>query len=119
VLFNLLDNAAKASPSGAPVTLTVDVGEREIRVEVVDRGRGLDPEAIERLFVHARPRAGMVAPEGQGGLGLVIARRVVAAMGGSIRAESPAVDGVGTRVILTLPVEAAPAPAEREDDGTT
>lgn len=103
VLFNIGDNAAKASPVGSPIVLTL-VGEADfVVISVVDLGRGLSPEEIHRLFEGGEARDARPAPERRGGLGLSIARRVVAAMGGTISAESRTTDVPGTRVTLRLP----------------
>ncbi|NLH79547.1 MAG: sensor histidine kinase, partial [Phyllobacteriaceae bacterium] len=71
-------------------------------------------DEIRRLFVDDLPRAARAMPEAGGGLGLVIARRVAGAMGGTLDAESPSPAGSGTRVTLRLPIEpgAATTPAE-------
>lgn len=113
VVFNLGDNAAKASPAGASIDLSVTEEGDRLLVRIADRGKGLSPEEIRRLFVEARPRAVHLAPEAHGGLGLAVARRVVAAMGGTMTAESPGRDGDGLCVTLDLPiVRPPPAPTE-------
>lgn len=105
VIFNLADNAAKASAPGEPIDVVVARDGEAMRIDVIDRGRGLAPDEIRRLFVDDRPRAARSMPEAGGGLGLVIARRVAGAMGGTLAAESPSPAGSGTRVTLRLPIE--------------
>ena len=115
VLFNLGDNAAKASPVGTPIDLGVEPDAEQVAITVTDRGRGLTSEEIRRLF-EVGGTGSVAAPEAGrgGGLGLVIARRVVAAMGGTIAAESRTGQVAGTRIILRLPLAATQNPAEPE-----
>lgn len=112
VLFNLGDNAAKASPSGAAVGFRASMAGGCIAVAITDRGRGMSGAEIARLFQQPIPALSGLAPQGQGGLGLVIVRRVVEAMGGTIWAEAPIEAGGGTRVEVRLPVEKAGLPVE-------
>jgi len=84
VLFNLLDNALKYSPSGSPIDVEARVSDGALEISVMDHGFGVPPEDLGRIFdkfyrVHAtdRKRAGT-------GLGLAICRGFVEAMGGTI-----------------------------------
>ncbi len=117
VLFNLGDNAAKASPKGAEIDLIAEADAGQVRITVADRGRGLTGEEIRRLF-EVGGTGSVVAPEAGwgGGLGLVIARRVVAAMGGTITAESRTEQWPGTRITLRLPLAATQNVTEPEGD---
>ena len=82
VLRNLLSNAAKYSPDGAPIELRIEPGGSpgRIRFEVVDRGVGIHPEDAARIFKkfgRGRDRSGRrVAGVG---LGLYLSRRIVRA----------------------------------------
>jgi two-component system sensor histidine kinase MprB len=95
---NLLDNAAKHSPDGAAVEVTLRDGELTVR----DHGPGIDAEDLPHVFdrfhrgANARGRPGS-------GLGLAIVRQVAEAHGGSVALE-PAPGG-GTLARLTLPAE--------------
>ena len=88
VLRNLLSNAAKYSPEGAPIELRTVPGETpgRIRIEVADRGRGVHPDDVARIFEkfgRGRDRSGQ---ETYGaGLGLYLSRRIVRAHGGELR----------------------------------
>lgn len=104
VVFNLLDNAHKYSPSDTPTKIAVATRNREIIIEVSDAGQGIPPEDLDRVF----DKFYRVAP-GDGrsagvGLGLAICRGIVTALGGTIIAASPIADGQGTRMTIRLPV---------------
>ncbi|HEV2551958.1 MAG TPA: sensor histidine kinase KdpD [Stellaceae bacterium] len=105
VLFNVLDNAAKYAPAGTGVRLEARAGLNSVLLRVMDRGDGIPPTDLERIFdkfyrVHAadRQRAGT-------GLGLAICRGFVEAMGGTIIAGNRD-DGPGAVFTITLPVSA-------------
>ena len=94
-ISNLLDNAAKWSPPGGEVEVTVRDGEVTVR----DHGPGIDDEDLPFVFDRFYR-----APAARGlpgsGLGLAIVRQVAEAHGGTVTAE-PA-EGGGTRMRLTL-----------------
>lgn len=118
VLFNLLDNADKYAAAGTPTVIAAGIGAGQVVVTVEDRGRGIPPSDLERVFEKfTRLGNGDGRPAGTG-LGLAIAKSVVEAMGGAIRAESPVHDGCGTRIIIDLPAaesNAATLPAVEEE----
>ncbi|MGH3188725.1 MAG: HAMP domain-containing sensor histidine kinase [Streptosporangiaceae bacterium] len=98
---NLLDNAAKFSPPGAPVTLRLSARELTVR----DQGLGIAPEDLPYVFDRFyRARSARAVPGS--GLGLAIVRQVAESHGGTVRAES--VPGRGTLIRLSLPVVALP-----------
>lgn len=103
VLYNLLTNALRHTPSDGSVAVLVKPGETEVQVTVEDSGDGLTPEAAERMFERFW-RGDRARSTGGAGLGLAIARGLVEAQGGKIWAESP-LDG-GARVSFTLPLVA-------------
>ncbi|MGZ8695676.1 MAG: sensor histidine kinase, partial [Gaiellaceae bacterium] len=100
---NLLDNAAKWSPPGGTVEVTVRDGEVRVR----DHGPGIDPEDIPYVFdrfYRAKSARGMSGS----GLGLAIVRQVAVQHGGQVWAE--AAEGGGTVMHLLV---GPPAPSEK------
>ncbi|UJW86403.1 ATP-binding protein [Devosia sp. SL43] len=104
VLFNLLDNASKYGGVGQPVAVYAREDDGIMSISVTDQGRGIPEADIERIFDKFYRRAkGDGRPAGTG-LGLSIARGLMTAMGGSIKAVSPAMRKRGTRFTLRLPL---------------
>ena len=93
---NLLDNAVKYSPPGAPIEVTVREGE----VLVADHGPGVAAEDLPRIFDRFYRAASARSLPGAG-LGLAIVREAAEAHGGRASAES---SPAGARFRLTLPV---------------
>ncbi|MGE0665543.1 MAG: DUF4118 domain-containing protein [Sphingomonadales bacterium] len=114
VFANLLDNAAKYSPAGAPIRVTAASEDGQVVVRVIDQGPGIPPEHRDAVFdMFFRVRSGDRQPAGTG-LGLAICRGFVEAHGGSIRAEAGP-DGIGAAIMVRLPVTAGPdLPAEED-----
>jgi PAS domain S-box-containing protein len=108
VITNLLSNAFKFG-GGEPVEITVEDGPGVGRLVVVDHGIGIAAEDVERIFDRYE-QATSSRVFGGLGLGLYIARQIVEAHGGTIRAESQ--PGAGSTFIVELPKEPPPAPAE-------
>jgi signal transduction histidine kinase len=104
VLFNLLTNALRHTPSDGSVAVVVEPDGSEVQVAVEDSGQGLSGEAQSRMFERFwRGDPARTGGNGGGaGLGLAIAQGLVEAQGGRIWAE-PRHEG-GARVCFTLPV---------------
>jgi signal transduction histidine kinase len=100
VLYNLVTNALRHTPSDGAVAVRVELRADEVEVAVEDTGEGLTTEASRRMFERFwrgdRSRSG-----GGAGLGLAIARGLVEAQGGRIWAESGPNGGATVR--FTLP----------------
>lgn len=95
---NVLDNAAKWSPPGGEVDVSVRDGELTVR----DRGPGIDPADLPHVFERFY-RAADARNQPGSGLGLAIVRQVTEAHGGTVSAE-PAEDG-GTLIRLRIPTK--------------
>ena len=101
ILANLVENAAKYSPDGAPIEVTAERRGAELAITVADRGAGIAAEEADRVF-DAYYRSGATSPDVSGaGLGLSIARRLAEAQRGSLVHERR--DGGGSVFTLRLP----------------
>ncbi len=101
VLFNLVTNALRNTPSDGAVAVVVAPEGGEVLVAVEDTGVGLAPDAVTNMFDRFW-RGDRARSSGNGaGLGLAIARGLVEAQGGRIWAENR--PGGGARVSFTLP----------------
>jgi signal transduction histidine kinase len=99
VVTHLLSNAIKFG-LGKPIAISVKAHEGMVSLVVKDHGIGISPEMHERIFLPFE-RAVAVRHYGGLGLGLYIARTVVAAMGGRISVESS--PNVGSTFFVALP----------------
>ncbi len=102
VLFNLLDNARKYGGDAA-VTVYARGEADKVAIAVTDQGKGIPEGDLERIFEKFYRRAKGDGRQAGTGLGLAIARDLVTAMGGTIKAESPATRRRGTRFVIRLP----------------
>jgi len=104
ILVNLLKNAIKFTPAGAEVGLQVstDPLRRLVIFTVWDRGIGIAPEDVSRLFQpFVQLDSGLTRKYEGTGLGLSIVARVLNLLGGDVRIESQV--GQGSNFIITLP----------------
>lgn len=102
-LFNLLDNAIKFSPSASPVHVGIDAARGNVSFAVTDHGAGIPPQDRDRVPLPFERGATAVA--GGTGLGLTICNGIAQALGGTLRIDSPVMDGHGTCVTIILPVD--------------
>ena len=96
LFLNLLLNAAQALDPGAMAGIELTAGDGRVCVSVWDRGTGMPPHVMDRVFEPFYS----TSPEGTG-LGLPIARRIAQAHGGELEIEST--PGSGTVVRVSLP----------------
>jgi signal transduction histidine kinase len=106
VLANLLDNAAKYSPPTEPIGVIGRLAGDAVAVRIEDRGLGIPPEHLERIFepFFREPTGGYPAKPGTG-LGLAICRGIIRSQGGRIWAEQR--QGGGAAFVFTLPLAAS------------
>lgn len=97
VLTNLVANALRYTPHGGDVLIDVRGLPTGVEIRVTDTGSGISAEDLPRIFDRFYKGAGSSGS----GLGLTIARRLVEAHGGTVRAESE--PGAGTTFIVSLP----------------
>jgi PAS domain S-box-containing protein len=103
VLANLLSNAAKFSPPGVPVVVSMSRKEGKVRVCVTDRGRGIPDEFRNRIFQKfSQADSSDTRLKGGTGLGLNISKAIVEKHGGTIGFASEA--GAGTTFFFELPL---------------
>lgn len=108
VFINLLDNAAKYTSAGTPVTIKAAASEAYVTITVEDEGPGLppgDPDLIFSKFQRGQPEGNIMGV----GLGLAICRAIVLAHGGQIHASAR--QGGGARFEFSLPTLVGPAEA--------
>ncbi|MCJ7622481.1 MAG: ATP-binding protein [Anaerolineaceae bacterium] len=112
VLLNLLTNAVNHTPPEGQLVVKAEEAEELVRVSIADTGVGISqedlPHVFERLYRADKARS---REKGGSGLGLSIAKSIIDAHGGSIRAESE--EGQGSIFTFELPY----VPGEIEDPG--
>jgi PAS domain S-box-containing protein len=101
ILTNLLDNAVKFSPDGGTVTVEAHRRRGRVEVRIVDEGQGIPEGEREHIFSKFH-RSETSGGPGGAGLGLFIARGLVAAMGGRIWVDSA--EGGGSSFAFELPL---------------
>jgi two-component system sensor histidine kinase KdpD len=110
-LFNVLENAARFSPTGEPVVIDARTVEGRLQLEIRDRGPGIPADERARIFDMFYSVARGDRGHSGTGLGLAICRGMVGAHGGEVSAHARD-DGQGTVIRLLLPhIEPAPEDA--------
>ena len=115
VVINLIENAVKYAPAGTMIELVASATDREVVVEVADRGPGIPSGEESRIFdkfYRAKP-----AREGGVGLGLTICRGIVEAHGGRIWSENRSGGGTLLRFSIPLPDQQPPVETEGPEAG--
>ncbi len=113
VVLNLLSNANKFAPTGSTIAIRIREDAAAVTITVEDAGPGITAEAMPHLFEQFFTERTSSSRHNIGaGLGLPIAKGIVAAHGGRIWVESSI--GVGTAVSVALPKLAG---EERPDEG--
>jgi two-component system CheB/CheR fusion protein len=121
VIVNLLNNAAKYTPDGGHISISVAEEGADVLIRVKDNGMGIAPQMIEHVFdLFAQGERTLARTEGGLGIGLTLARRIVALHGGNITAAS---EGAGKGSTFTvrlprLPEYARHMAAPRQRSGT-
>jgi signal transduction histidine kinase len=107
VLLILLDNARQHTPPGGRITLRAVPDGEQVAIAVADTGEGIPPEELPQIFERFY-RADKARSGGGAGLGLAIARELVAAQKGAITVESA--PGAGSVFTIRLPAAGASQP---------
>jgi signal transduction histidine kinase/CheY-like chemotaxis protein len=108
VLSNLLNNAARYTPAGGAISLSVHAIEHEVRFVVRDNGAGIEADMLPQVFeLFMRAEQAVQSTEAGLGIGLTIVKRMVELHSGTIQAYSDGA-GKGSTFIMTLPARHAP-----------
>ncbi|MGH2589047.1 MAG: ATP-binding protein, partial [Dehalococcoidia bacterium] len=103
VIRNLLENAVKFSPRGRQIEVSAEWHDGPVVVSVLDRGSGVPPDELDRVFEPFYRPDSTVRSGAQGaGLGLAVCRRLIEMQGGRIWAEAR--EGGGAVFRFTLPL---------------
>ena len=108
ILLNLLTNSLKFTDAGGKVTISVDIADETVQLDVADSGRGIPANDAERVFepfVQLEPHLTRIAEQGAG-LGLSISRDLARAMRGNLTLKST--PGGGSVFTLSLPIGVIP-----------
>jgi two-component system sensor histidine kinase KdpD len=109
-LANLVANAAMHTPPGTPIEILARLEGDLLILQVADRGRGLPPDQLERIF-DSFHRAS-TATTGGIGLGLAIVRGFVEAQGGRVNAINR--QGGGALFTIIMPARETPSIPEEQ-----
>ncbi len=111
VFINLLENAIKYTPDGSPLEISARRVPGAIEVSVMDRGPGVPPADVEKVFEKFYRSS-----EGRGGvgLGLTICRGIVMAHGGRLWVDQR--EGGGAAFRFTIPLEGDPPTVKLDDE---
>ena len=114
VIANLLNNAAKFTPAGGRIELTLRAKADYVIIRVRDSGIGIDPSDLERIFETFVQLGSDTMHSGAGlGLGLALARELTRLHGGDVTAHSAGL-GKGSEFRVRLPLAVGPARAAAE-----
>jgi hypothetical protein len=104
VAINMLNNAAKYTPSGGEIRVSTAIAGGDALIRVADNGEGIAPEMLDRVFdLFAQGERTLARSEGGLGIGLTLARRIVALHGGQLTAASAGI-GKGAEFTVSLPL---------------
>jgi len=118
ILLNLVDNAVKFSPEGGRITVSARRRTDSVEVRVADEGIGIARGDQQRIFTKFYRAEGVTQGGTPGtGLGLFLARGLLAAMGGRIWVESK--EGEGSSFVFDLPLAKGEARVEEPEAVTS
>ena len=119
VITNLLHNAAKYTPEGGRIELSIERDGRDVRIRVSDNGMGIPGEMLPRVF-DLFTQVGRSIDRAQGGLGigLSLVRKLVELHGGWVSGESAGI-GHGSTFTVSLPLATRQVPFSQGDGMST
>ena len=111
VVSNLINNAAKYSPAGSPITLTADINAGAVVITVVDEGIGIPAQSLGTVFdMFSQVAHASTMAQGGLGIGLSLVRKLVELHGGSVAVTSGGIDR-GSEFSVRLPLRDGDAAA--------
>lgn len=109
IITNLLNNAAKYTPEGGSIVLTMDVDSDNVVFSVIDNGIGIEPKVIGQIFeLFVQAERTLDRSQGGLGIGLALVKNLLKLHGGTVAAHSTGT-GQGSKFVVTLPRVDAPA----------
>jgi signal transduction histidine kinase len=106
VVSNLLNNAAKYTPSGGTISLSASSRDGRAEIKVSDTGVGIPPEMQSRIFeIFAQVEDHLTKAQGGLGIGLALAKQLVTLHGGAIEVASAGQD-LGSTFTVKIPIAA-------------
>ncbi|HEX8478101.1 MAG TPA: ATP-binding protein, partial [Telluria sp.] len=120
VIANLLGNAAKYTPPGGDIALSIDVRAAQIVLEIADNGIGMAPDLVQRVFdLFTQAERSSDRSSGGLGVGLALVKSLVELHGGQVAAASEGI-GKGSTFTVALPrMHDAGMGSGRPDAGTS
>jgi PAS domain S-box-containing protein len=108
IAVNLLTNAIKFTPEQGRITITIELVEQQVRIQVRDSGKGINPEFLPQIFEQFQQGQRNSGSQDGLGLGLAIVKNLVELHNGTITAESPGL-GQGATFTVWLPLHESQA----------
>lgn len=103
-LQNIIDNAVKYTKEGGNIKITLDSGQKELKIKIEDSGIGIPEDQKEKIFTKFFRGANVIRVNAAGsGLGLFIAKNIIEAHRGKIWFESN--ENQGSAFSVSLPIE--------------
>ncbi|MBD2101370.1 PAS domain S-box protein [Leptolyngbya sp. FACHB-261] len=116
VVWNLVSNAVKFTPSGGRVEVRLVQAERQAQITVRDNGKGIPAEFLPYVFDYFRQADSATTRKFGGlGLGLAIVRHLVELHGGTVEADSPG-EGLGATFTVKLPLMSKQPSVNEQDE---
>jgi PAS domain S-box-containing protein len=104
IIWNLLTNAVKFTPSGGRIDIRLEQINDQAQITITDTGKGISPDFLPHIFESFRQEdASVTRKHGGLGLGMAIVYQLVEAHGGTVTADSPG-EGKGATFTVRLPL---------------
>ena len=123
IVWNLLTNAVKFTPSGGRIDIRLEQIDNQAQITITDTGKGISPDFLPHIFESFRQEdASVTRKHGGLGLGMAIVYQLVEAHGGTVTADSPG-EGKGATFTVRLPLlnvnskenQSSPSPEQNLD----